>query len=116
MSPDGKWIVFNSFQGSDFHAYVKKSSGVAAVKLGDGYGAGITSDVSMVAAAQISQPHKLYLYPTGAGEQRVIDIGELSAAFGTFENDLTFSRDGRWAVFSALDSKQQIRDYLLDHA
>jgi len=50
----------------------------------------------------------------GAGEQRVIELGELSAAFGTWENNLTFSRDGRWAVFSAFDPKQQIRDYLLD--
>ena len=68
----------------------------------------------MVAAAQNAQPHKLYLYPTGVGEQRVIDIGDLTAAFGTFENDLTFSRDGRWAVFSAFDKSGEIRDYLLD--
>jgi eukaryotic-like serine/threonine-protein kinase len=114
MSSDGQWIVFNIFQGPDYQSYVKKVEGGAAVKLGDGYGAGITWDASLVAAAQISQPHKLYLYPTGVGEQRVIDIGELSAAFGTFENDLTFSRDGRWAVFSALDSKGESRDYLLD--
>jgi len=93
---------------------VKKADGVTAVKLGDGYGAGINWDASLVAAAQNSQPHKIYLYPTGAGEQRVIDLGDLSAAFGTWENDLTFSRDGRWAVFSAFDPKQQIRDYLLD--
>ena len=44
----------------------------------------------------------------------MIDLGDLSAAFGTWENDLTFSRDGRWAVFSAFDPQQQIRDYLLD--
>lgn len=114
MSPDGQWIVFNIFQSPDYQSYVKKSDGGAAVKLGDGYGAGINWDASLVATAQIAQPHKLYLYPTGAGEQRVIDIGELSAAFGTFENDLTFSRDGRWAVFSAFDSKGESRDYLLD--
>jgi eukaryotic-like serine/threonine-protein kinase len=114
ISPDGQWVVFNRYQGSDYKAYVKKSDGVASVKLGDGYGAGINWDASLVAAAQTSQPHKIYLYPTGAGEQRVIDLGDLSAAFGTWENDLTFSRDGRWAVFSAFDPKQQIRDYLLD--
>ena len=114
MSPDGQWIVFNLFASSDYEAFVKKSDGGAAVKLGEGYGAGINWDASLVAAAQNTQPHKLYLYPTGAGEQRAIDIGELSAAFGTYENDLTFSRDGRWAVFSAFDSKGGIRDYLLD--
>ena len=56
-------------------AYVRKVDGATPVKLGDGYGAGINWDASMVAAAQNAQPHKLYLYPTGVGEQRVIDIG-----------------------------------------
>ena len=114
LSPDGQWVVFNNYQGADYHAYVKKTDATAAVKLGDGYGAGITWDGSLVAAAQNGQPNKLYLYPTGAGEQKVIDLGELTAAFGTWENDLTFSRDERWAVFSAFDPKQQVRDYLLD--
>jgi len=114
MSPDGQWIVFNLYAGSDYQAYLRRTDGGAAVKLGDGYGAGITWDASLVAAAQNAQPHKLYLYPTGVGEPRVIDIGELSAAFGTFENDLTFSRDAHWAVFSAFDSKGEVRDYLLD--
>ena len=62
----------------------------------------------------ILAPRKLYLYPTGVGEQRVIDLGDLSAGFGTWENDLTFSRDGRWALVSAFDRKNQIRDYLFD--
>ena len=114
LSPDGKWIVYNLFEGSDYQSYVKNSDGGAAVKLGAGYGAGITWNADFVAAAQNSQPHKLYLYPTGIGEQKVIDLGELFAAFGTFENDLTFSRDGRWAAFSAFDGKGDVRDYLLD--
>jgi hypothetical protein len=54
------------------------------------------------------------LYPTGVGEQRVIDIGDLTAAFGTFENDLTFTRDARFAAFSAFSKNGDIRDYLLD--
>jgi eukaryotic-like serine/threonine-protein kinase len=114
MSPDGQWIVFNTYQGTDYQSYVKPADGRASVKIGVGYGAGITWDGSLVAAAQESQPHSLYLYPTGPGEQRVIDLGKLSAAFGTFENDLTFSRDGRWAVFSAFDNKGEVRDYLMD--
>ena len=114
LSPDGQWVVYNFYQGSDYHAYVKKIDATEALQVGDGYGAGITWDDSLVAAAQNGQPHKLYLYPTGAGEQKVIDLGELSAGFGTWENDLTFSRDGNWAVFSAFDTRQQVRDYLLD--
>ncbi len=114
LSPGGEWVVFNRFQGGDYKAYIQRTDGTAAIKLGDGYGAGITWDGTLVSAAQSLQPHKLYLYATGAGAQRVIDLGELRAAFGTWENDLTFSRDGRWAVFSAFDSKEEVRDYLLD--
>jgi len=114
MSPDGQWVVFNRFQGADYQAYVRKTDGAAAVKLGEGYGAGITWDGGTVAAARNSEPHKLFLYPTGPGEQRVVDLGDLSAAYGTFENDVTFSCDGRWGLFSAFNSQREIRDYLLD--
>ncbi len=114
MSPDGQWIVYNLVQGDDYESYVRKVDGGAPVKLGDGYAAGITPDASIVAAALNSQPHKVYLYPTGVGDQRVIDIGELTVAFGTFENDLTFSKDGRLAALSAYDKNGEIRDFLLD--
>jgi eukaryotic-like serine/threonine-protein kinase len=114
ISPDGQWVVFNVFQGSDYKSYVRKTDGGAPIKIGDGYGAGITWDASLVAISKNSEPHKIFFYPTGAGDQRVVDIGELSAAFGTFENDVTFSRDGQWAVFSAFDSKGELRDYLLN--
>jgi hypothetical protein len=114
LSPDGQWIVYNVFPGDDYQSYVKKADGDAPIKLGDGYGAGITADAGMVASYRVAEPHKLYLYPTGVGEQRVIDIGELTAAFGTFENDLTFTRDSHFAAFSAFDKNGELRDYLLD--
>ena len=114
MSLNGEWIVFNRFAGTDYQTYVRKTDGAAAVRLGEGYGDGITWDASMVPAARNTEPHKLFLYPTGAGEQKVFDLGELTAAFGTYENDVTFSRDGRWALFSAFNPKQELRDYLLD--
>jgi Tol biopolymer transport system component len=114
MSADGKWIVYNLFQGSDYLAYLIKTDDSAAVQLGDGYGDGITWDGSIVAASRNTEPHKLFLYPAGAGEQRVIDLGDLKAGFGTYENDVAFSRDGRWCVFSAFDNNDQVRDYLLN--
>jgi eukaryotic-like serine/threonine-protein kinase len=114
LSPDGEWVVFNLYQGSDYKVFLQNTNGAAAVGLGDGYGAGITSDGRIVAALRRAEPHKLYLYPTGTGDQRVIDLGELTAAYGTNENDVTFSRDARWAAFSAFDTKHEVRDYLLD--
>ena len=115
LSPSGEWVVFNRYQGSDYKVFLKNTTGAAAgIGLGDGYGSGISPDGRVVAALRGAEPHKLYLYPTGAGDQRVIDLGELTAAYGTNENDVTFSRDGRWAVFSAFDARHEVRDYLLD--
>jgi dipeptidyl aminopeptidase/acylaminoacyl peptidase len=114
LSPDGQWLVYNRFEGSDYEAYVRKTDGTAAVKIGEGYGHGITADGSLIGAGRLSDPHKLYLYPTGAAEQRVIDLGDLSAGFGTYENDITFSRDSHSMLFSAFNPEGEQREYLLD--
>jgi eukaryotic-like serine/threonine-protein kinase len=114
MTPDGQWLVYNRFQNTDYQAYVRKLSGTDAVQVGNGYGGGINWDASLIAAAQNSQLNKIFLYPTGPGEMRAIDLGGLKCAFGTWENDFSFTRDGRFAVFSAFDNKDEIRDYMLD--
>ncbi|MBZ5568857.1 MAG: serine/threonine-protein kinase [Acidobacteriia bacterium] len=114
LSPDGKWVVFNRYQGNDYRVFLRNTDGAAPVLLGDGFGSGITYDGRMVPAMRASDLHKLFLYPTGTGDQRVIDLGELTAAFSGSENGVSFSRDGRWAVLSALDTNHDLRDYLVD--
>ncbi len=115
MSPDGQWVVYNSFvNGPDYQALARKVDGSPPIQLGDGYGDGITWDGSMVPTARTGERHKLFLSPTGVGEQRVIELGDLTAGFGTNENDVTFSRDGRWGLFSASNPQGEIRDYLLN--
>jgi len=91
-------VVYNDFITGDYQALARKGDGAAPIRLGEGYGDGITWDGSLVPAFRNTEPHKLYLYPSGVGEQRVIDLGDLRA--GTFENDVTFSRDGRWGLLS----------------
>ena len=113
MSPDGQWLVYNNFSSGDFEALARKGDGAAPIRVGQGYGDGITWDGGLVAASRDTEPHKLYLYPTGVGEQRVIDLGDLTAGF-TFENDINFSRDGRWGFLSAFNSKGEVRGYLLE--
>ena len=106
--------MYNDFSSGDYEALARKGDGAAAIRVGQGYGDGITWDGSLVPAPRNSEPHKLYLYPTGVGEQRAIDLGDLRAGFGTFENDITFSRDGRWGLLSAFNTKGEVRDYLFD--
>jgi serine/threonine protein kinase/Tol biopolymer transport system component len=113
ISPDGQWLVYNNFTSGDFEALVRKVDGAAPIRVGQGYGDGITWDGSLVAASRDTEPHKVYLYPTGVGEQRVIDLGDLTAGF-TFENDINFSRDAHWGFLSAFNSKGEVRGYLFD--
>jgi Tol biopolymer transport system component len=114
ISPDGQWLVYNDFTSGDYEALARKGDGAAPIHVGQGYGDGITWDGSLVAASRNNDEHKLYLYPTGVGEQRVIDLGDLRPGFGTFENDVTFSRDGRWGLLTAFNDKGEVREYLFD--
>jgi Tol biopolymer transport system component len=114
ISPDGQWLVYNDFTSGDYEALARKGDGAAPIHVGQGYGDGITWDGSLVPASRNNEEHKLYLYPTGVGEQRVIDLGDLRPGFGTFENDVTFSRDGRWGLLTAFNDKGEVRDYLFE--
>ena len=40
ISPDGQWIVYNLYEGTDYESYVRKIDSSSPVKLGDGYGGG----------------------------------------------------------------------------
>ncbi len=114
ISPGGEWLVFNRFQGTDYQVFLRNTNGAAPTLLGEGFGSGITPDGRMVAAMRVAEPHKLILYPTGPGEQRDIDLGTLKPAFSGNENGVTFSSDRRFALLAAFDTKQEIRDYLVD--
>ena len=114
ISTDGQQIVTSRYLGEDYQAFVRETKGSAPVMLGEGFGSGITSDGKMVAAFRRAEPHKLVLYPVGAGGQRTIDLGNLNAGSSGIENGVTFSNDGRYALLSAYDLDKQVRDYLVD--
>lgn len=114
ISTDGRQIVTSRFFGSDYQVFVRDTKGFAPVMLGEGFGSGITPDGKMVAATRSADPHKLVLYPTGAGDQRTIDLGNLNAGVSGIENGFTFSDDGRYALLSAYNPEKEIRDYLVD--
>ncbi len=114
ISHDGDWLVYNLFQGSDYNVFLRKTDGSPAVLLGEGYGAGITYDSKFVAAFKLADPHTITLYPSGPGEKREIRVGDLDATVSGLENGITFSRDGRKALFTALNPQKEFHSYLLD--
>jgi len=116
LVPDdhGQHLVASRNQGNDYQVFLRDIKGFAPTRLGDGYGSGMTPDGKMVAAIRLSGPNKMYLYPVGPGDQRVVDLGDLNAAASSIENSITFSSDGRFALLSAIDPKGDLRDYLIE--
>src|SRR5262249_54328922 len=76
VSEDGKIITFTEYSsatGSNYAVCLRKTDGSPVVMLGEG-GSGIPSpDGKWVAGIVPTTPPKLVLYPTGAGEARVME-------------------------------------------
>ena len=88
ISRDGSTLAFTDWGrsgGSNYSACLRKMDGSPALHLGEGTALGVSPDGAWVFAAVPTNPTQLMLYPTGPGEPRRIDGGELEAV-----------RDGVW--------------------
>ncbi len=77
VSSDGKSIAFTeSGPGTpnDYLVFFRHLDGSAAVELGEGSIFGMTPDGKYVVAGVPSQPTRLRILPTGAGEPRTFDV------------------------------------------
>jgi eukaryotic-like serine/threonine-protein kinase len=77
ISSDGKTVAFTeSGPGTpdDYLVFFRHLDGSAAVELGEGSIMGMTPDGKHVVALVPSQPTKLRILPTGAGEPRTFDV------------------------------------------
>lgn len=77
LSSDGKAVSFTeSGHGvpSDYLVYFQRLDATQAVELGEGCVIGITPDGKYVVVSVPSQPTKLRVLPTGAGEARTFDV------------------------------------------
>ena len=77
ISSDGKTIAFTeSGPGTpdDYLVFFRHLDGSTAVELGEGSIVGMTPDGKYVVALVPSQPTKLRILPTGAGEPRTFDV------------------------------------------
>lgn len=82
LSADGELLAFNNSDadaGANYAAMVRKTDGSPAVRLGEGNAGGISPDKSWVLGLVPTTPAQLWLYPTGPGESRRLDHGELAA-------------------------------------
>jgi eukaryotic-like serine/threonine-protein kinase len=77
LSADGKSIAFTeSGPGTplDYLIFYRKLDEPAAVNIGEGDSVGLTPDGKYVVAEVPSQPTKIRILPTGAGEVRTFDV------------------------------------------
>ncbi len=76
ISADGKIILFDeegSGGGDKAGVYLRKTDGAPAVRLGDGHAIALSPDGKWgLAHLRFAKPRQIVLYPTGAGEARVL--------------------------------------------
>ncbi len=90
LTTDGRWLLFTEQGeggGPNYSIYFRKTDGSAAVRVGDGDAFSITDDGKWVLATFPPQGGQLILLPTGAGEARRINTGNLLNPNGIFLPD-----------------------------
>jgi serine/threonine protein kinase len=91
ISRDGLTLVLSDWgrsAGVNYNVILRKMDGSPASHLGEGGALGLSLDGRWVLASVPTTPARLMLYPTGPGEPRRIDRGELEAyADGHFMPD-----------------------------
>jgi eukaryotic-like serine/threonine-protein kinase len=111
LSSDGKTLLFSEEGGGggpNGSIYVRKTDGSPAVRLGEGYGAALSSDGKWAAVIAADGSH-LTLLPTGAGETKAIRYPGLQSilSVGCFTDD-------RRLLLLASEEKRPTRLYVGD--
>jgi Tol biopolymer transport system component len=114
LTGDGKTILFSETgegTGPEYSTFVRGTDGSAPVRLGDGGGQALSPDGQWAAVIVGHEKRLLTLYPTGAGDKRVLPTGDLELQGGS-----AFTPDGRRLVTTANEPGHGTRLYLIDLA
>jgi eukaryotic-like serine/threonine-protein kinase len=113
LSADGRTVVFGevlSASGSTQVAYLRKTDGSDAVRLGDGYPEDVSPDGrSVLVGVRNSKPPRWVIIPTGPGEAKPLPAGAFEAL-----REANFLPDGKRIVFGALAPGRPPRIYVQD--
>jgi serine/threonine protein kinase len=81
LSPDGRLLLFSDSDeiaaGPNYALLLRKTDGSPVVRLGDGTAMGLSPDGQWALSIVPGPPAQLVLYPTGAGEKRILERGEI---------------------------------------
>jgi eukaryotic-like serine/threonine-protein kinase len=113
LSADGRTVVFGEVltaSGSTQVAYLRKTDGSDAVRLGDGYPEDLSPDGrSVLVGIRSSQPPRWVILPTGPGEAQPLPAGAFDALL-----EANFLPDGKRIVFGGVAPGQTRRIYVQD--
>jgi Tol biopolymer transport system component len=114
ISQDGKTILFSETgegTGPEYSTFVRGTDGSAPIRLGEGGGQAMSPDGQWAAVLVGHARRVLTLYPTGAGDKRVIDTGDLELQGGT-----SFTPDGQRVLTTANEPGRGPRIFAIDLA
>ena len=114
ITGDGKTILFSETgegTGPEYSTFVRGTDGSAPVRLGDGGGQALSPDGQWAAVIVGHEKRLLTLYPTGAGDKKVIPTGDLELQGGT-----SYTPDGKRVVTTANEPGHGTRLYVIDLA
>jgi len=113
FSPDTTRVFFTEgCEGAQTEgAYLRKTDGSPAVRLGDGYAFGLSPDGRWALSIVSSPPPQLFLLPTGAGQPRVLPRGKI-VRYGGFTAD--WFADSRRFLFAARGEGHEFQLYIQD--
>lgn len=113
ISPDGRTLLFdeeNTASDKTPTVYLRRTDGLPAVKLGDGTAVSLSPDGRWALANQrYTSPPRFVLLPTGAGEMKTIDSGEIEWR----ETGMWFP-DSRRVVLMGKEPGHKRRSYVYD--
>jgi hypothetical protein len=112
ITPDGKMILFSETgegSGPAYSTFIRGTDGSAPVRLGDGVGLALSPDKEWaLSITPRARKPELVLYPTGAGEKRVLATGDLAVEAGG-----GFLPDGKRLIFNASEPGHGTRLFLI---
>jgi eukaryotic-like serine/threonine-protein kinase len=114
ISGDGRTLVFTEqgdVVGPNYAVGLRKTDGSPVVRLGEGQADDLSPDGKWVAANIPGPPEKVILYPTGAGQSRILDTGGIGSV-----SDARFSPDAKTLFICGSETGHPMRYYALDLA
>jgi len=113
LSADGSTLLFvesGEAGGDNYAAYMRKTDGSPAVRLGDGGAFALSPDKKWAVGGLPHPPVQFYLLPTGAGEQRPLTNDKIN------HDEARWFPDGKRIVFSGDEQGHGVRLYVQEIA